>query len=77
MNWGNSVNQKWCKFGFLQNPFKKAKFIERFYKQWQNNPSGNSNILLNKTGTRKRGGIYHSIKLSFNAETADFFLNGV
>ena len=41
---GNSVNCQQCEFGFLQNPFKEVKFIELL---WQNNPSGNSHILLN------------------------------
>ena len=29
---------------FLQNSFKKAKFIERCCKKWQNNPKNNSAI---------------------------------
>ena len=41
---GNSVNCQQCEFGFLQYPFKEVKFIELL---WQNNPSGNSHILLN------------------------------
>ena len=45
---GNSVNCQQCEFGFLQYPFKEVKFIELL---WQNNPSGNSHILLNNTRT--------------------------
>jgi hypothetical protein len=37
-----------------EKSLKKAKFIEQFYKKWQNNPSGNSHILLNNTRTGKR-----------------------
>ena len=29
---------------FLQNSFKKAKFVGRFCKKWQNNPQNNSAI---------------------------------
>ena len=31
----------WLFCHFLRNPFKKANFIERFCKKWQNNPQDN------------------------------------
>jgi hypothetical protein len=34
-------------FATSYNSFKKAKFVDRFCKKWQNNPSGNSHTLLN------------------------------
>ena len=33
-------------FATSHNPFTKAKFVERFCKKWQNNPSGNSHKYL-------------------------------
>ena len=52
---GNLVKKQQCEFSLLQNPFKTAKLVERFCKKWQNNPSGNSHILLNKTQTNTHG----------------------
>ena len=52
MNQGNSVEEQCGEFGFVQNPFKTAKFVKHFCKKWQNNPSGNSHILLNNTQTQ-------------------------
>ena len=57
--WGSlnhmKSTEKWIRqyynFGFLKNPFKTAKFVERFCKKWQNNPSGKSHILLNNNNT--------------------------
>ena len=34
---GNSVNQQQCDFDLLQNSFKTAKLLERFYEKWRNN----------------------------------------
>ena len=31
----------------MQNSFKKAKLVERFYRKWQINPPGNSYEFLN------------------------------
>ena len=55
VNQGNSVKQQWCEVGFLQNPFKTAKFVEQFGKKWQNNPSGNSHIFLNNFVEEEHG----------------------
>ena len=41
-----------CEFDFLQNSFKTVKFVESFCEKWQNNPSGNSHILLKNTQTQ-------------------------
>ena len=53
---GNLVKQQRCQIQNLKNDqnlfFKTAKLVERFCKVCQNNPSGNSHILLNNTQTQ-------------------------